>query len=191
MKKIISITMVALFSTTAFATDAKKKTSTNAPAANMQKHTTGGLQNTNRGGFARGYGLAGCGLGSMVMGNRDGQIFAATTNGTSGNQTFGITFGTLNCVGSPTSAKADNMDKFIVANKIQLADDIARGNGETLAGLAQIMNCKNFDKLGTILQSNFSSIFTTHELAPNEITDNIITVVGQDAVLAEACSIVI
>lgn len=188
MKKIISITMIALFSISASALANPNKSPTRKT---VEKQTTGGLQNTNRGGFARGYGLAGCGLGSMVMGNRDGQIFAATTNGTSGNQTFGITFGTLNCVGSPTSAKADNMDKFIVANKIQLADDIARGNGETLAGLAQIMNCKNFDKLGTTLQSNFSSIFTTHELAPNEITDNIITVVGQDVALAEACSIVI
>lgn len=185
MKKIISIVSIALFSASAFAADAKKA------GNNLQKQTIGGMQNTNRGGFARKYGLAGCGLGSMVMGNRDGQIFAATTNGTSGSQTFGITTGTSNCEGSPTSAKADNMDKYIVANKVSLADDIARGQGETLAGLAQVMKCENSAKLGTTLQSNFSNIFTTHELAPNEITDKIITVVGQDAELAKACGIVI
>ena len=39
------------------------------------------------------YGLAGCGLGSMVFGDQKGmiQILAATTNNTFGTQTFGIT----------------------------------------------------------------------------------------------------
>jgi hypothetical protein len=32
------------------------------------------------------------------MGSDGNQILAATTNGTSGNQTFGITTGTLNCL---------------------------------------------------------------------------------------------
>ena len=42
----------------------------------------------------------GCGLGSMAFEGNDGlisQVSAATTNGTSGNQTFGITSGTSNC----------------------------------------------------------------------------------------------
>ena len=44
------------------------------------------------------YGTAGCGLGSLVFGNQKGivQIFAATTNGLFGSQTFGITTGTSN-----------------------------------------------------------------------------------------------
>ena len=51
--------------------------------------------------FAGSYGDAGCGFGSMIFGNQAGfmQVFAATTNGTSGSQTFGITTGTLNCGG--------------------------------------------------------------------------------------------
>jgi len=42
----------------------------------------------------------GCGLGSVIFKGQDAllfQILAVTTNGTSGNQTFGITTGTLNC----------------------------------------------------------------------------------------------
>ena len=42
----------------------------------------------------------GCGLGSMIIKNQNStmlQAIAATTNGTSGNQTFGITSGTSNC----------------------------------------------------------------------------------------------
>ncbi len=42
----------------------------------------------------------GCGLGTMVFDGQQGKVYkvlGATTNGTSGNQTFGITFGTLGC----------------------------------------------------------------------------------------------
>lgn len=42
----------------------------------------------------------GCGLGSMAWRGQSGilpQVAAATTNGTFGNQTFGITFGTSGC----------------------------------------------------------------------------------------------
>lgn len=198
MKKIISTILASLFVTAAFAAPPAKRTNPPqraAPAAqqagqNMERQTVGGMHNTNRGGFAREYGMAGCGLGSQVMGKQGGQIFAATTNGT-GMQPFGITSGTSNCVSTPTSAKADRMDKFIVVNKIALADDIARGQGETIQGLAQIMNCSHTDTLGSKLQSKFTTIFTSHELVPNEITDRIITVVGQDNELSAACGVTV
>ena len=51
------------------------------------------------GSFAFAAGDAGCGLGSMIItkNTKVMQVLAATTNGTSGSQTFGITFGTSNC----------------------------------------------------------------------------------------------
>ena len=44
------------------------------------------------------YGPAGCGLGNMIVGGGTGfsQVFASTTNTTSGTQTSGITSGTSN-----------------------------------------------------------------------------------------------
>lgn len=198
MKKIISAILVSLFAVSSvFAAPAKKtapaKTSPAAKAMehNIEKQTVGGMDNTNRGGFSRNYGLAGCGLGSQVMGAKDGQIFAGTTNGTFGNQTFGITSGTSNCIGTPTSAKADRMDKYIVANKVRLADDIARGEGETIQGLAQLMNCQQANELGSRLQSKFSTIFESHDMTANQITDRIITVVGQDTALSASCGVAV
>ncbi|HMX95743.1 MAG TPA: DUF3015 family protein, partial [Elusimicrobiota bacterium] len=45
--------------------------------------------------------MGGCGLGYVLFGNNDNtpvmQILAATTNGTSANQTFGMTSGTSGC----------------------------------------------------------------------------------------------
>ena len=45
--------------------------------------------------------MAGCGLGYVLFGHNDNspimQVLAATTNGISGNQTFGMTTGTSGC----------------------------------------------------------------------------------------------
>lgn len=188
MKKLISTILVSLLTVTSvFAAPAAKKKAAPAPRA-YTPSTAPSMPST--GSFSRNYGLAGCGLGSMAMDKNSNQIFAATTNGT-GGQVFAITSGTSNCVETTTSAKADRMDKYIVVNKIALADDIARGEGETIHGLAQIMNCQHADLLGSTLQSKFSTIFTSHDLAANEVTDNIITVVGQDASLASACGVAV
>ncbi len=67
----------------------------------------------------KGYGMAGCGLGSLAFGDDNGkiQIIAATTNGTSGTQTFGITSGTSNC--NPEDANvAANMNVYVEANRL-------------------------------------------------------------------------
>ena len=192
MKKIISTILVSLFAASmAVAAPAAKKTTT-APAirpapASPAENNAHSPHNQNANAYARNYGLSGCGLGSLWIDKNHAQIWSATTNGTAYNQLFAISSGTSNCVESPTSAKADRMDKYIVVNKVALADDIARGQGETIQGLAQIMNCQQAEMLGSKLQSKFSTIFTSHEVSANDITDRIISVVGQDESLASAC----
>ena len=86
------------------------------------------------------YGLAGCGLGSLVFGNQPGavQILAATTNGTFGTQTFGITTGTSNC---GPGLMAQGTKSFVEANREVLAKDISRGTGEAIGALAVINAC--------------------------------------------------
>lgn len=87
------------------------------------------------------YGMAGCGLGTFVI-KEDGimQILAATTNGTSGSQTFGITSGTSNCAPSQSVAAAEQ-EVFIRANLASLEREAAQGSGEYLNAYAQILNC--------------------------------------------------
>ena len=83
----------------------------------------------------------GCGLGTMVFDGQSGKvskILAATTNGTSGNQTFGITFGTLGCDGTGTISSSEKLAMFIDGNMDNLARDIAKGEGETLATLSAV-----------------------------------------------------
>ena len=125
--------------------------------------------------FAAKYGAAGCGLGSIVFqGDQTWwkQVLAATTNGTSGTQTFGITFGTSNC-DSPTPFKLTSAQAYVEANRIALANDIARGNGETIVGLSKVFGCEDTAHFGKALKSNYNMIFSTTDATSVEITNNI------------------
>jgi len=123
--------------------------------------------------FAKSYQSQGCGLGSTFF--TDGsslmhQVLGATTNGSSGNQTFGMTSGTSNCeLDSSGSASA----VFIEANKIALANDIARGQGETLASLVRMYGCTNTSDVSAELQKNYENIFPTENATTIHIENSI------------------
>lgn len=109
------------------------------------------------------YGAAGCGLGSIVIGPKKGmiQIFAATTNGTSGSQTFGITTGTSNCQTPKESAALKEQQHFVAANIASLEKDIARGDGETLRAFSATLGCPDqvFADVARTLNSSYGKIF--------------------------------
>ena len=124
---------------------------------------------------ADGYGTAGCGLGSIVFGSKPGiiQVLAATTNGTFGSQTFGISTGTSNCkdtAPSVVSAKA-----FIQANREAVAKDIARGQGETITNLAALAGCNSDKAVGAALQRDFKSIFPTEKVSDIAVSDSVVS----------------
>jgi hypothetical protein len=128
------------------------------------------------------YGAAGCGLGSLVFGNQPGgvQILAATTNGTFGSQTFGITTGTSNCGPGMFAMGTKN---FVEANREVVAKDISRGTGEAIGALAVINACTDSAKVGAALQKNFSSIFPTENVTSEQVTDAILQTLHSDASL--------
>lgn len=138
--------------------------------------------------YQRPYGMAGCGLGSMIIPRNGAQIFAATTNGT-GVQTVGITLGTSNCVDDSSSQVASKMDKYIHGNKAQFEGDVAKGNGETIVALSQVMGCSESAQLGKTLKANYQNIFS--EVNTNIVTDNIITVIQNDDQLSQQCKLTI
>ena len=139
---------------------------------------------------ARQFGDAGCGLGSVVFGNKGGfvQIFAATTNGTSGSQTFGISSGTSNCVDDGAVAQNKALDMYLDSNKVALATEAARGNGDTVANLAGVLGCSDAALLGSALQKNYSNVFT-QGVSTDELSSSIKSVIRSDASLAGTCAI--
>ncbi len=132
---------------------------------------------------ARPYGDAGCGLGSMAFGDEPGlvQVLAATTNGTFGTQTFGISTGTSNC-GPSRTAKGARV--FIEANREALAKDISRGNGETIATLTHITGCNDARAVGVTLQKNFSSIYPSAAVSDAQVSDSILSTLKGEPALA-------
>ncbi len=134
------------------------------------------------------YGMAGCGLGSLVFQNdpdRVKQILAATTNGTFGSQTFGITTGTSNC--NP-QGPAKSAALFVEVNREALAKDISRGGGETIDNLSAIMGCSDPRAVGAVLQQNFRTIFPNQAVSSGRVTDAIFETIKQDRALAGGCS---
>ena len=134
---------------------------------------------------AAGYGSAGCGLGSMAFGSQSGgvQILAATTNGTSWNQTFGITSGTSNC--GKTAFALEGTKVFIEGNKDALAKDAARGSGETIVALRNIASCQApAEQVGSALQQNFGKLFPKADAPLEQVRDNVIQLLQSDKSLA-------
>jgi len=114
--------------------------------------------------FAGGYGMAGCGLGSMVMPHNGGgnQILAATTNATAFSQPIGITAGTSNCLPPGKMAMLNRQEQFFSSNISVLSKEMSQGNGNHLAAFAETFGCKGngAKTFSTEMKSNYKEIFS-------------------------------
>lgn len=133
------------------------------------------------------YGMAGCGLGSIVMGAEGGQLSAATTNATFYSQFFGITSGTSNC--SDADAGTTDQVAFMRNNFTNVALDAAVGDGQYLAALATLLGCEEEARpaLFSVSQSEHSNIFIAGE-QPQETLRRMKSAAQQDAVLRSSCA---
>ncbi|WP_114417288.1 DUF3015 family protein [Marinospirillum perlucidum] len=130
---------------------------------------------------------AGCGLGSVLLADQDDtlvmNVLAVTLNSTSGNQTFGMTTGTLNCSQSNSLLAVQT---YIDDNMDSLAMDAARGEGESLETLASVWGVEEADKADFIqaTQANFAEIFSSEDVTSDEVLSNLNRVVSEDEQLA-------
>lgn len=120
----------------------------------------------------------GCGLGSVLFEGKQGKVVkvvGATTNGLFGNQTFGITFGTLGCDGTGTVTSSAKLSKFIDGNVDALASDMAKGDGETLTTLAAVwgFNEQEQAEFKTLTQDNFDAVFTSENVTSQDVLENL------------------
>ena len=131
----------------------------------------------------------GCGLGTMVFEGQKGiapQILAVTTNGTSGNQTFGITSGTLGCTQEGVVRPPTKVRMLLMSSLDNLAVDMARGDGETLDSLASLLAIGDQDRsrFFSALQDNFVRIFPNENVTAEEVLIAMNAVLAEDAVLS-------
>src|SRR2546426_11461969 len=87
----------------------------------------------------------GCGLGKLAWSdyahqkNMGPQVLMATTNGTFGSQTFGISTGTSGCTNDGKVMAEQKTTMFAQLNFENLSQEMAQGQGEHLASLATLM----------------------------------------------------
>tara|TARA_R110002073_G_scaffold31157_4_gene95891 strand:- start:7776 stop:8291 length:516 start_codon:yes stop_codon:yes gene_type:complete len=142
--------------------------------------------------FAAGYGQAGCGLGSIVFGSKPGmtQVFAATTNGTFGSQTFGITSGTSNCGDHGLINLGKEREVFAQQNYTSLVKEMAQGQGENLYTLASLYQCpvEAHNEFGTMTQEKFDRLVVNSQTTSDELLTLIEKELNQHPKLAGSCN---
>jgi hypothetical protein len=130
-----------------------------------------------------------CGWGSKLFDGQSGlapQVLAVTTNGTFGNQTFGITSGTSGCTQDGKVSSTWKTSLFIDGNKEALARDMSVGGGETLDSLAHLLGIEGQDRVafGRVSKDNVARIFPSSNVNAQQIATNLRGVLAGDAQLA-------
>ncbi len=138
---------------------------------------------------AAGENNVGCGWGSMVFNGKTGvpsQVMAATTNGTSGNQTFGITSGTAGCSKDGVVKSSAALSTFMAANFDKVSHNMAVGKGESLETMANLMGIAEQDKATffSTTRENFDAIFASENSTVKEVIANLGKVMANNEKLA-------
>jgi hypothetical protein len=140
-------------------------------------------------GFATADDDIGCGLGTQLWAGNEGlapKVLGATTNGTFGNQTFGITTGTLGCSQEGVITADARLRMFAGANLDNLARDMAGGQGETLDAFASLMNVSEDDKpvFFAFTRSNFTVLFADDDVTAGQMLATLNTLMAEDSDLS-------
>ena len=142
------------------------------------------------GAMAENNNIGSCGWGSKLMDGQSGigpQVLGATTNGTSGNQTFGITSGTSGCTQDGVVNSNWKTAMFIDGNKSKLARDMSTGSGETLESLANLIGVQEQDKAAffSTTKDNFARIFPSENPATDQVVASLKQVLSTNEQLAQ------
>jgi len=139
------------------------------------------------GAFAEAPGGPGCGWGNMLFEGQNGPVhfLATTTNGTSGNKTFGMTSGTNGC---SIDGKLTYGGKSMISSIMdRFSEDVAQGSGEALDAVAVIYNIAPEDRatFAAVTHENFKVIFPTAQVTAEDVISSLETVMKSDARLAK------
>ena len=141
---------------------------------------------------AQNYGMAGCGLGSLLFekdNSKGMQILAAILNGT-GGQTFAITSGTSNCVEGGVVKAEREQAAFAEVNFQDLKRNMASGGGEYLASFATLLGCEESVKpeFFHMTQAKYESILPSASTTPIAMVGAVKQQIKADPALSGSCS---
>jgi len=135
------------------------------------------------------YGMAGCGLGSLVIkGPSAGPQIGAGILNVTGVQTSAISSGTSNCKVSKEDLAQVEQETFIQVNLASLAKDASQGQGEHLTSFAEILGCGEgnaFDVFSQVSRTEYERIFQGHDA--KVVLSNYKAVIHKNETLAKSC----
>lgn len=131
----------------------------------------------------------GCGWGNMVFEGQRGlgpHLLATTTNGTSGNATFGLTSGTNGCDSSVRLGYGGRSWLAMNGMLDNIAEDMALGKGEALDAYATLLGIEQSDRahFAQVTQANFSTIFSSPDVTGDQVLAATLDVMSRDQQLA-------
>ncbi|WP_263260245.1 DUF3015 domain-containing protein [Pseudomonas sp. RIT-PI-S] len=140
--------------------------------------------------FAQAPGGPDCGWGNMLFEGQRGtpaHFLASTTNGTSGNATFGMTSGTNGC--NTSGALTYGGKSWIAMNGMmdELSEDMAKGQGEALTTYAVVLGVQPEDRayFSSVTHQHFGDIFKTADVTAEDVHANTLNVLKSDPRLAK------
>jgi hypothetical protein len=124
----------------------------------------------------------GCGIGTKFMEGKSGlisHVLASCTNAYT-LQSVSLTFNLFGCDGSGKVTADAQLRKFAAANIDQLARDVARGEGETLAALAHLLGvpAEQQATFAGFTQAHFVDLFPTENVDSNQMVDAFYGLIG-------------
>ncbi|GJL59029.1 MAG: hypothetical protein NPIRA03_18860 [Nitrospirales bacterium] len=136
----------------------------------------------------------GCGLGKLAWGDSSqkesigGQVMMATTNGTFGSQTFGISSGTSGCTNDGKIFASEKVNVFAAINFDNLAQEMAQGEGEHLTSLATLMGIPVVQQPAffAMTQEKYTTLVQSGESSPKAVVAAIHDAMVDHPVLAQA-----
>ena len=154
----------------------------------MKKLMTGAiLMVASSSAFAVSPGGPGCGWGNLIFEGDSGPIhfLATTTNGTSGNKTFGMTSGTNGC--STDGALTYGGESMLGSIMDEFSQDVAMGQGEALNAVAVLMGVAPEDRqtFAEVTHENFDLIFPSENITAKEVMTSLENVMKADVRLAK------
>ncbi len=132
----------------------------------------------------------GCGWGNMLFQGQSGlgpHIFAATTNGTSGNASFGLTFGTNGCDAGAILTYDGQAMVDLSGVLDDFSEDVAIGQGEAVtavAGMYGIKNAEDVAVFANLTHNNFETLFPSADVTAEQVSQNLYDLLKSDAKLS-------
>jgi len=138
--------------------------------------------------FAATAGGEGCGWGQILFEGQNGKashVLALTTNGSSGNNTFGVTTGTNGCSSSGSISYGGKEMVDVSSVMDEFGEDLAHGDGEVITTVAVSIGIapEHREQFKVTMRDNFDTILPSKDVTMEEVYAAMFQVMAEDEVL--------